>query len=284
MVAGILAAAAGFAQAAPKLEFEVSSVRPSQISNRQNVGVGVHLDGSQVRIAGMDLRRLVAMAYRLKDYQVSAPAWMHSTFFDISGKLPEGTTSDQIPEMLQALLEKDFQIKYHRDKKDFPVYLLEQGKPPLKMTKSAEDEAADGKAPAVNIAGSGSAAGVSVDLGRGSYYTFANNKFDIKKVTMDTLATLLERYVDRPILNQTGLMGWYDMEITLTEEDYRSMLIRAGVNSGLTMPPQALQLMAQGSTASLTDGLGMLGLKLEERKAPIEELVVDQMLKSPAEN
>jgi uncharacterized protein (TIGR03435 family) len=46
-----------------------------------------------------------------------------------------------------------------------------------------------------------------VDLGNGSYYTFNNAKFEAKKVTMDTLARQLERYVDRPILDLTDLKG-----------------------------------------------------------------------------
>ena len=70
-------------------------------------------------------------------------------------------------------------------------------------------------------------------MGNGSYYTFKDNKFEIKKVTMDVLARLLERYVDRPLLNLSGLDGQYDLTVAVTEDDYRTMLIRAAVNSGV---------------------------------------------------
>ena len=90
--------------------------------------------------------------------------------------------------MLQRLLEDRFQIKMHREKKDFPVYVLEVAKGGLKMQESAPDpNAEDAKAP-INITGGGSAQGVSVNLGRGSSYTFANNKFEAKRLTMAALA------------------------------------------------------------------------------------------------
>jgi uncharacterized protein (TIGR03435 family) len=135
-----------------------------------------------------------------------------------------------------------------------------------------------------NVAASGSAAGVSVDLGTGSYYTFNNGKFEAKKVTIDMLARQLERYVDRPIVDLTDLKGNYDLSLTATPEDYHTMLIRVAVNAGMMLPPQVLQLLDNSSIASLMDGLQQLGLKMDARKAPLDVLVVDQLSKMPTEN
>jgi uncharacterized protein (TIGR03435 family) len=135
-----------------------------------------------------------------------------------------------------------------------------------------------------NVTASGSAAGVSVDLGNGSYYTFSNGKFEVKKVTMEMLARQLERYVDRPIVDMTGLKGTYDLSFAVTQEDYQTMLIHAAVNAGMMLPPQVLQLLDNSSIASLMDGLQQLGLKLDARKAPLDMLVVDQLSKTPTEN
>jgi len=123
-------------------------------------------------------------------YQVSGPDSINDRF-DISAKLPAGSTRDQIPEMLQSFLTDRFQLKFHREKKDLPVYALIAGKSQLKLKEVAPDtEAPDPKA-AVAIGGSGSAAGVSVNLGNGSSYTFANGKFEATRITMDALATSL---------------------------------------------------------------------------------------------
>lgn len=106
-----------------------------------------------------------------------------AAFTQNSPRLPSGTPTTEFPEMMRHLLEERFQVKMRREKKDFPVYVLEVAKGELKMRESAPDpNAVDLKAP-VSISGGGSAQGISVNLGRGSSYTFANNRFEAKKVT-----------------------------------------------------------------------------------------------------
>jgi len=236
-----------------------------------------------VRITSLTMRDYLAMAYRVKQYQISGPDWILTTTFDLSAKLPAGSSSDQIPEMLQTFLADRFQLKLHKETKELPAYAIEIGKPPLKLQESAEATSTDAKAP-LNITGGGSEAGVSVDMGNGSYYTFSNNKFEIKKVNMDRLVRVLERYLDRPLVDLTNLKGTYDLTIPVTPEDYQTMLIRAAVNSGVVLPPQALQLLDNASIASLQDGLAQVGLKLEARKLPLNLLVIDQLSKTASDN
>lgn len=272
------------AQTPSPLQFEVASVRPSPPFGPNRVAVGLHLDGAQVHITSLTMRDYLAMAYRAKQYQISGPDWITSERFDLSAKLPAGSNSDQIPDMLVSLLGDRFNLKFHHETKELPVYAIELGKGPLSLQESAPDAAGAEPKAATNITGAGSEAGVSVDLGQGSFYTFANNKFEIKKVNMDMLVRVLERYVDRPLIDQTGLKGTYDLTIPVTQEDYQTMLIRAAVNSGVVLPPQALRLLDTGSIASLMDGLQQLGLKMDARKAPLDMVVVDQILKTPTQN
>jgi uncharacterized protein (TIGR03435 family) len=242
------------------------------------------MDGSHARIATFAVRDLIAMAYRVKNYQVSGPDWISTERFDINATLPSGSTANDVPEMLQSLLADRFQLKLHRDKKDFPVYALVMGKGPLKLKEDAPDADTDESKGGFNVAASGSANGVSVNIGHGTYYTFADNKFEGKKMSMDILASMLERYVDRPIVNMTDLKSSYDLTITLTPEDYQAMLIRAAVNSGVVLPPQALRYMEGNNANSLFDAVQQVGLKLDARKAPLDFLIVDQVLKTPTEN
>jgi len=242
------------------------------------------MDGSHARIASFAVRDFIAMAYQVKDYQVSGPEWISSQRFDVNATLPPGSTANDVPKMLQTLLADRFQMKMHREKKDFSVYALVMGKGPLKLKEDEPDaESAESKG-GFTMAASGGANGVSVNLGRGMYYTFADNKFEAKKMTMDILASMLERYVDRPIVNMTELKGSYDFTFNLTPEDYQALLIRAAVNSGVTLPPQALRLMENSSSASLFDAIQQVGLKLDARKAPLDFLVIDQVSKAPTEN
>jgi uncharacterized protein (TIGR03435 family) len=280
---GIVTTVAAFAQNSPRPEFEVATIRPSAQGLQDGATAGVRIDGAQFRAATLTLKDYIGMAYRVKLYQISGPDWIGSDRFDISATLPPGASA-QIPEMMQRLLEDRFQIKVHREKKDFPVYVLEVAKGGLKMQESAPDpNAEDANAP-LTISGSGSAQGISVNLGRGSSYAFANNKFEAKRVAMAMLAEVLERFVDRPIVDMTDLKGSYDVSLPVTDEDYRIMLIRAGVNAGVSLPPQALRLLDGASTPSLFDAMQKLGLKLDARKAPLDMIVVDDARKTPTEN
>ena len=233
----------------------------------------------------MSFKDYIGMAYRVRAYQIQGPDWMAEQRFDLVATLPAGSSTAQFPQMVQALLAERFNLKLHHDKKEFPVYVLEVGKTPLKLQASKPDpkvETADKSV--ANIAASGSNQGVSVNLGEGSSYTFANNRFEATKLTMMQFAGNLERFVDRPIVDMTGLDGRYDFSLDLTEDDYRLMLIRAGVNSGVVLPPAALRLLENGSPVSLFDAMQKLGLKLDARKAPLDVVVIDEARKTPTDN
>jgi len=282
---GLSVCLAAFGQAPPPpLEFDVASVRHSPATKPEQVVIGLRMDGSQARIAYFPMRQYVAMAYRVRPRQVSGPDWIDTERFDLNATLPAGATAAQIPEMLQTLLADRFQLKVHREKKETPVYALSLGKAPLKLKEVPPDATSADQQATVNVAGSGSAAGVSVDLGHGSYYTFGNNKFEAGKMSMESLARLLEPYLDRPIVNLTGLTGNYDFTLNLSQEDYQAMLIRAAVHNGIVLPPQALAFADGNSNASLFEAVQQVGLKLDARKAPLDSVVIDQLSKTPTDN
>lgn len=73
------------------------------------------------------------MAHGLKKLSDLRAGWMASERWEITAKLPEGSDTRQIPEMLQSLLRCRFQLKMHRETKDLPVYgLIVKGESKLK--------------------------------------------------------------------------------------------------------------------------------------------------------
>jgi uncharacterized protein (TIGR03435 family) len=279
-------AAFGQAPAPVKKEFEVASVRLSQPSSTQ-VNVGVHVDGAMVACTALSVKDFIQIAYQVKNYQVEGPEWIAGERFDVNAKLPEGATRSDVPAMIQALLADRFGMKMHRESKDFPVYGLVVAKGGHKMKETPLDDEAEvsaGGRGAVNVAVSGGRNGVNLNFGRGSFFNFADNKIEGKKLSMLQFADTLARFVDRPVVNMTDLNGTYDFTLTFTPEDFRAMQIRAAIAAGVVLPPEALRLLEGATGDSLFSTIQTVGLKLESRKAPLEVLVIDSIRKTPTEN
>jgi len=281
----------GFGQTAPPPQFEVASIRPSAPATPGQVGLGLHIDGSQVIIRQFALKDEIAIGFNLKQYQISGPDWLTTEKFDIVAKLPEGAPRTQVRPMLQALLTDRFQMKTHHETKDFSVYAVVIGKGGLKMkeaTPDPESDAGDGDKKtdngAVNVEVSGGRGGVVANYGNGSYFTLGDSRIDGKKMQMNYVADMLARFEDRPVVDMTALKGKYDFSLTFTEEDYHAMMIRAALSTGMALPPEAIQAMQNAPGDSMFSALQAVGLKLEPRKAPLDVLVIDHIERTPTEN
>lgn len=280
-VAVIVLAALAFAQSSPHLQFEVASIRPTS-GAAENQATNFHFDAAQVRLVSLPLKYFIGMACGIKLGQVLGPDWISSDRYDIQATLPPGSSREQVPQMLLSLLEDRFGMKLHREKREFPVYALVRGKSALMVKEASPDEAG---APApVNGSASGSANGITVNLGNGSSWSFMPNRFEAHKLTMEAFASYLERFADRTIIDMTGLKGQYDLAFDVNPEDYQPMMIRNTISVGISLPPQALKVLDNSSSAALSDALEKIGLKLESRKAPLEVIVVDSARRTPAEN
>jgi uncharacterized protein (TIGR03435 family) len=65
---------------------------------------------------------------------------------------------------------------------------------------------------------------------------------------MASLASTLERFLERPVVDLIGVNGSYDLAFDLSHEDYRMMLIRAATAAGLIMSPDALRALDASPT------------------------------------
>jgi uncharacterized protein (TIGR03435 family) len=278
----LLAALAIFGQ-----EFEVASIKLSSPGPQSQLNAGIHIDGAMVKYSAIDLKIIIAAAWGVKNYQISAPDWMAAERWDITAKLPEGSDRKQIPAMVQALLRDRFQMKTHRETKELSVYGLIVGRDGLKLKETPADPAADSgepPKPAVNVGASAGGAGTMVNYGNGAYFTFGNDKLEGRKMQMSVLADIRARFADRPVVDMTGLKGNYNFTMEFSPEDFRAMMIRAAVAQGSVLPPEALKFADASPGDSLFNAVEKLGLKLEAQKAPVEMLIVDQALKIPTGN
>jgi uncharacterized protein (TIGR03435 family) len=283
LLVGVLMLTASSGQTQTARQFEVASVRPTPPSDQHGLSLGFRMDAAGMHIGSLTLREIVAAAYRVKTYQVRGPDWTETERFDVNATLPPGAKADQIPEMLQALLAERFGLTLHREKKEMPVYALIVGKPPLRVKELAPEPHVVTSADVINGTLSGGPAGVYRDFGNGSSYSFVGGKFEGRKLSVATLATELERYADRPIVDVTELPGIYDATFQVVPEEYQVLLRRAAVNSGMVMPAQMMRVI-DNDTNPLPQAIEQLGLKLDARRIPVDLLVIDQVRRTPVEN
>jgi uncharacterized protein (TIGR03435 family) len=268
--------------------FEVASVRLFAPAPEQ-VAAGLHFDGALVRGVGLSLRDYLATAYRFKATLISGPDWTATERYDITATLPDGAAKAQVPEMLQALLADRFQVKLHKEKKEFPIFALVLAKGPLKLKEVPPDPNADknndepiGMANVATIAVVGN--GVSVSYARGASFSVSNNRIEARNLPLWVFCRNLERFSDRQIVDMTGLAGSYDFAVDITAEDYQAMMLRSMVLRGANLPPEAQKFLDSNSPAALSDALQQVGLKLESRKSPLDTIVIDSALKTPTAN
>jgi uncharacterized protein (TIGR03435 family) len=71
------------------------------------------------------LRLFIQNIYRLKDYQlIGEPRWVNTDKWDIVARSDGASTFDQKYEMAKTLLAERFQLKFHRETRELPVYVL----------------------------------------------------------------------------------------------------------------------------------------------------------------
>lgn len=256
----------------PGLAFEVASIKiakpvPTPLSNGEttiSIRMLTRIEGSSVRLDGYALRDLILQAFRVKDQQLSGPAWMTDERFSIEAKMPSGATKDQEPEMLQNLLVERFRLKMHRESREMSVYALVAAKGGPKLKEASVDNLLTrGAGHEGNSTGpaAGGPRGITIaGTADGGPIRIAMSSLDMKG-----LADYLARRTDRPVIDMTRLTGKYAVELRFAPED--------GISGDAALAPSLLTALRE-----------QLGLTLDARRVPVEILVVDHLEKTPTGN
>ena len=217
--------------------------------------------------------------------------------------------------MLQSLLAERFGLKVHREAKDHPVFVLVAGKGGPKLKEAVEDPEhpavpVDPKAPDFGMVSRMSNSTMSGDPMKGMTITglpgggtmrmtFAGAGLHIESssLTMAALAEDLSQYLDRPVVDRTGLKGRYQVGLDVSMEDMSNFMSKQGFPGGGGPPPGAGDFgggrggnpfagagSSEPAGSSILSSLQRLGLRLDTQKAPIEDVVVDHLEKTPLEN
>jgi uncharacterized protein (TIGR03435 family) len=222
--------------------FEVASIKPHPGTVTMSGGT---FRGPRLSLAAITLLNLITDAYDLRSDQVSGgPSWASSDRYDLDAKAADESTptKDQQRQMLQALLADRFQLRVHRETRDLPVYALVVAKNGPKLKVSS----ADAKG---NNFVTGTAAGMHMEASRG---------------TMENLARQLSITAGRPVVDKTGLTGYFAFTLDWTSAN------------GDSAPDSDIP-------STFTAVQEQLGLRLESQRAPVEMLFIDHAAR-PSEN
>ena len=72
----------------------------------------------------MPLKPILMEAFKVRMDQIEGPSCLESDCFDISARMPEGATKDQLPALLQALLIERFKLAARKETRSRPGYAL----------------------------------------------------------------------------------------------------------------------------------------------------------------
>jgi uncharacterized protein (TIGR03435 family) len=279
-VAGLMvfASCPAFAQSSPPAPtFEVASVKPSPPPTGNGImrRLGAP-DPGMINYGNATLAMLISRAYGVKDFQVSGPDWLTSLGYDVVAKVPAGVPADQVPLMLQTLLAERFKLKLHRESKTIDVYALIVGKGGPKLKESDPADLAVVPGPGVRML-------VTPNGGR-----------EISgHMTMAQLTDVMSFFMDRPVVDSTGLTGTYDVDMAFMPDERDQMQNKLGPAMAMAGPPPAggndaarpAEAVSDATAGSIFSAVQeKLGLKLDPRKSPAEILVIDHAEKIPTEN
>jgi uncharacterized protein (TIGR03435 family) len=236
----------------PAPGFDAASIKPPDPNNHSQPMGFYGRPGGRVFFGG-NPKMLVEIAFNLQDYQVAGgPDWIGSAWYTINAVPPESSASRNLKlanaeptseqrSMLQTLLRDRFGLQCHFETKEGDVYLLSRGTKKLQLQEPKDPEA-DPRAIVTIKQG-----GIEDGEAHGT------------NTTMDYLAKRLGRYLQLPVLNQTGIAGAFDFSLQPVDPENHDM-----------------------STA-VFGVMDRLGLKLKRGRGPIETLVIDH-LDRPSEN
>ncbi len=302
-------AAAGQATPGP-IAFEVASIKPAPMPDITAITsgqahIGMHVNGARVDFGFTPLMSLIVAAYKVKPYQVNGPSWMNTTMFDILAKLPEGSTKEQIPEMLQALLADRFKMTMHRENKEHPELNLVVAKGGAKL-KEAEPEpegAAEEPLKPGEMATEGPEGRQRFSFGKdGTFHASGQGMevsggmkgtafyIDAKRIKMDSFAQLLSQFAGTTVVDKTGLKGSYQMVLDFSLEELVAMAQASGLAAAMGGGPAPAPGQGPANAASDPSGPSVTalvqkyGLKLVSQKTPTDFIVIDHIEKTPTEN
>jgi uncharacterized protein (TIGR03435 family) len=257
------------------LTFTVASVKPlARLPGGGRAGGLKPLnEPGRLRFPAATLKTLFTLAWDVKDFQLVGPGWIDDERFTIDATMPPETTGDQTRAMLRNLLADRFKVQVHRETRSLPAYALVITKNGLKIPNTPPPTKEPGN---VGLGPDGFPS-IPPDV-RGVLFFNMNGqaKMTAQQATMHELAAQLEKMLGAPVIDETQLTAKFDFALRFSPE---------GLNGPGGRPiPTATGIEAGEPLKDIFSALSEIGIKLEQKKGPVEMLVIDHAEKIPTDN
>jgi uncharacterized protein (TIGR03435 family) len=278
----LLAVGAAYGQPANRTTFEVISVKHAEgerMLGTSRGGPGTTSPG-RIEYSGVTLKDLLYKAYYpLEPYRLVAPDWMDSDFLDAVVKVPPGTTKEEVRVMLQNLLAERFKLRFHNEPKMMRGFaLVSSGR--TKITLAAplsQDPLVLSAASTFSVDKDGF---LVIHGGTGGIMmrppSNGVRRLSAEHQDMDAAALFFTHILQQPVVNETGLAGFYDFHLLFSAED--------------AMPPDGretgpISAAAADPAPTLIQAVKLqLGLELVPKMLPGNIFVIDHLERDPVEN
>jgi uncharacterized protein (TIGR03435 family) len=259
------------AMAAPKPQFEVASIKASNLSTN---GGFIRPSGDRLTASNVSLKLLVSYAYRagdgtsfLNSQLLGGPDWLDKDRFDLEAKAAsQPGTVDEFRPLLQALLMDRFKLAVHRETRDLEVYNMVVDKGGLKNMKLSEDQSGAPGPPDSSQPPRGTPWMDAERSASGTMFVLTGNA-----VALPRLAATLQGLVQRAVIDRTNQKGLFDFRIKFSPQAIPAFPDRVPAADGLPAAPSDHPLIPILQEE--------FGLKLQPGKGPVEVLVIDSAQK-----
>jgi uncharacterized protein (TIGR03435 family) len=233
-----------------RLSFDVATIRPSKQADR-NGGIRALPGGNGYTAQNIPIKLMISLMYRVPMRQITGgPDWLDSDRYSVEARVDRSYSIDDLHIMFQNLLADRFNLKFHIETKEGPVYALLIDTPGSKMKVNPSPQ--DYRIP-MNFSPEG-AVGI--------------------RVPMPYLCWWLGQQLQnsgRPVVDLTGLDGNYDFTLSFAP-DLPPDVSRDNLSPEVRDRPSLFDALKQ-----------QLGLKLLPQRGPVAHYVIDH-IDRPSDN
>jgi len=222
--------------------YEVAIIKPAPPEEQHPI---YNLTGTEFHATGTAAGELIKIVYKIRGRQILNMApWVTDDKFDITAKpdTPGAASEDQTRIMVRKLLAERFHLVCHAGTQDYPA---------LVMTLDPKGPRPKPSDPDVN----------SHNV---MFYQQDGGDIVLRLSGADMqffLKTLMDRYRDKQIVDQTGLTGTFDITLRIPAN-------AAVTGSGGTEDEEGISYIAAAEKA---------GFKFTSKKAPIPVVIIDHI-------